>query len=139
MPSSDQDHPHGGGPSRFIFLIRIIPTIQVVLDSLVLLLCGYVSYYALVYYSFRTADYYTLAICFHWLLTLMLMYFAGLYHFESVVRAEPDLPDPDDCGRLHHQDFCNLFAAVDGNICFKRHDCPDSGTLSGFMGGGQAQ
>jgi putative colanic acid biosysnthesis UDP-glucose lipid carrier transferase len=88
MPSSDQDHPHGGGPSRFIFLIRIIPTIQVVLDSLVLLLCGYVSYYALVYYSFRTADYYTLAICFHWLLTLMLMYFAGLYHFESVVRAE---------------------------------------------------
>jgi putative colanic acid biosysnthesis UDP-glucose lipid carrier transferase len=88
MSSDDQNRQRAGRSSRFIFLIRLIPTIQLLLDSLVLLACGYLTYMFLVFYSYKTADYYTLAIMFHWLLTVMLMYFAGLYQFESVLRAE---------------------------------------------------
>lgn len=88
MSSKDQQSHRAGRSSRFIFLIRLIPTIQVLLDSIVLLACGYLTYMFLVFYSYKTADYYTLAITFHWLLTVMLMYFAGLYQFESVLRAE---------------------------------------------------
>jgi putative colanic acid biosysnthesis UDP-glucose lipid carrier transferase len=88
MPVPDHEYQPTGGASRFIFLIRTLPTIQLVLDGLVLLVCGYVTYYSLVFYSYKTADYYTLAIAFHSLLTVMLMYVAGLYSFDSIMRSD---------------------------------------------------
>jgi putative colanic acid biosysnthesis UDP-glucose lipid carrier transferase len=85
MAYDDNDGTKTARSSSFMFIIKIIPLLQLVCDSIVLLLCGYLSYYLLVYYSYKTADYYTLAIMFNWVLTVMLMYFGGLYSFENII------------------------------------------------------
>jgi putative colanic acid biosysnthesis UDP-glucose lipid carrier transferase len=58
---------------------------QLVLDSIVLLAIGFGLYYYLVFYSYRSADFYSFAITFNWLLTVMLLFFAGLYQFEALI------------------------------------------------------
>jgi putative colanic acid biosysnthesis UDP-glucose lipid carrier transferase len=69
----------------YAFVVKMLPGIQVLLDSLVLLVSGYALYYGLVYYSYKSADFYNTAIVFNWLLTVMLFYFAGLYRFEDLI------------------------------------------------------
>jgi Undecaprenyl-phosphate glucose phosphotransferase len=64
----------------------MVPSIQVVLDSLALLAAGLGSYYALVFYSYKTVELYYSAICFNWLVNLLLFQFADLYTFDSINR-----------------------------------------------------
>ncbi len=72
--------------ASFAFAIKLIPGFQLLLDSALMLINGYVLYYGMVFYSYKTADFYNAAIVFNWLLTTMLFYFAGLYQFESLVK-----------------------------------------------------
>jgi putative colanic acid biosysnthesis UDP-glucose lipid carrier transferase len=65
--------------------IRMLPAVQILVDGAMLLLGGYGLFYGLVYYSYKSADFYNAAIIFNCLLTVMLLYFAGLYQFEAVV------------------------------------------------------
>jgi putative colanic acid biosysnthesis UDP-glucose lipid carrier transferase len=85
MAIDEKDRTRPVRSSSFMFVIKFIPALQLVFDSIVLLVCGYLSFYFLIYYSYKTADYYTLAITFNWVLTVMLMYFGGLYSFENIV------------------------------------------------------
>ena len=74
------------GKRNFAFLARMIPGIQLAIDSLLLLGVGFASYYGLVYYSYKTVDLYVLAIFANWLLTVMLFHFGGLYQFAVILR-----------------------------------------------------
>ena len=57
---------------------------MVTLDSLVILSAGLISYVATI--SFGDPEYYTSAIAFVWITTILLMNFAGLYEFEAITR-----------------------------------------------------
>jgi putative colanic acid biosysnthesis UDP-glucose lipid carrier transferase len=70
----------------YAFVMKLMPGLQLGIDSIVLLVCGFVSYYSLVYYSYKTADFYNLAIFSNWILTIMLLYFADLYRFDEMMR-----------------------------------------------------
>jgi Undecaprenyl-phosphate glucose phosphotransferase len=69
---------------RFSISSRVIPGLMVTLDSLVILSAGLISYVAIVY--FGDPEYYTAAVAFVWLTTILLMNFAGLYEFEAFTR-----------------------------------------------------
>jgi putative colanic acid biosysnthesis UDP-glucose lipid carrier transferase len=69
----------------YSFAIKLMPGLQLLLDSLVLLLSGFVLYYSQVFYSYKSADFYHSAIIFNWLVTIMLFYFSGLYQFEALI------------------------------------------------------
>lgn len=72
--------------SPLAFLARMVPGLQVVLDSIALLGVGLVSYYTTVFYSYKTVEFYYSAICFNWLANLLLFQFAGLYSFGAISR-----------------------------------------------------
>ena len=57
---------------------------MVTLDSLVILSAGLISYVATI--SFGDPEYYSAAVAFVWLTSMMLMNFAGLYEFEAITR-----------------------------------------------------
>src|SRR5262245_3264121 len=69
---------------RFSISSRVIPQLMNALDSLVILSSALISYIAIV--SFGELSYYTAAVAFVWLVTLMLMNFAGLYEFYPITR-----------------------------------------------------
>jgi putative colanic acid biosysnthesis UDP-glucose lipid carrier transferase len=69
---------------RFSLSSRVIPGLVVTLDSVVILSAGLISYVAVVY--FGDPEYYAAAVAFVWLITMMLMNFAGLYEFEAITR-----------------------------------------------------
>jgi putative colanic acid biosysnthesis UDP-glucose lipid carrier transferase len=68
----------------YAFVIKILPGVVLALDCAALLGVGFASYFALVYYQYQTVDFYTLAIVGNSMLSLMLMYFAGLYQFGAL-------------------------------------------------------
>src|SRR5215831_17781462 len=69
---------------RFSISSRVIPQLMIALDSLVILSSALISYIAIVY--FGELSHYAAAVAFVWLVTLMLMNFAGLYEFEPIMR-----------------------------------------------------
>jgi putative colanic acid biosysnthesis UDP-glucose lipid carrier transferase len=73
-------------PAPLRFLAKFIPGLAVLADIIGLFVIGSLTYSALVFYSFRTADTYNSAIVFNCLVVIGLQYFAGLYHVEAVVR-----------------------------------------------------
>ncbi len=75
----------------YAFIIKMLPGLVLVLDCLVLLAVGYVSYAWLVYYSYQTVDFYTVAIIGNSMLAVMLLYFAGLYQFGAITRVGPSM------------------------------------------------
>jgi putative colanic acid biosysnthesis UDP-glucose lipid carrier transferase len=64
-------------------LVRLLPGIGKLIDSACLLASGFISYYTLVYYSYKTVDSYYAAITVTWLLTLGLFSIGGLYSIQS--------------------------------------------------------
>src|SRR5262245_35586485 len=69
---------------RFSISSRVIPGLMITLDSLVILSSAVISYIVLL--TFGELSYYAAAIAFVWLVTVMLMNFAGLYEFDSITR-----------------------------------------------------
>src|SRR5262249_37156570 len=73
-------------PERtFSISSQVVPGLVVALDSLVILSVALTTYLAIVG-DFGDADYYGAAIGFVWLASLLLMNFAGLYQFDSIMR-----------------------------------------------------
>src|SRR5262245_23412566 len=73
-------------PQRtFSISSHVVPGLMVALDSSVILSVALITYSAIVG-DFGDADYYSAAICFVWLASILLMNFAGLYQFESIMR-----------------------------------------------------
>src|SRR5262249_28565611 len=71
---------------RFSISSHVIPGVMVGLDSLVILSTALISYYTIVGGYLEDNGYYGAAIAFFWLVTMMLMNFAGLYRFEPIFR-----------------------------------------------------
>jgi Undecaprenyl-phosphate glucose phosphotransferase len=65
---------------------HVIPGLVVALDSLVILSAALVTYLVLVSDVVTDPSYYSAAVAFVWLATMMLMNFAGLYQFEPIMR-----------------------------------------------------
>lgn len=80
------DHVQHSQQRSFAFTTAIVPSLVLLLDSLALVGVGYLTFHFLVYYSFETAGLYWTAIIFNWLVTVALMYFAGLYEMEPMFR-----------------------------------------------------
>ena len=70
---------------RFSISSRVIPGLMIALDSFVILSSALISY-ALSSSILENPSYYAAAIAFVWLVTIMLMNFAGLYRFEAITR-----------------------------------------------------
>jgi putative colanic acid biosysnthesis UDP-glucose lipid carrier transferase len=69
---------------RFSISSHVIPGLIIALDSLVILSSALISYTTIVY--FGDVSYYAAAAAFVWLVTVMLMNFAGLYEFDVITR-----------------------------------------------------
>ena len=77
----------GNLPRRtFSISSHVIPGLLLTLDSLVILSTSLITYLVLVSGSAADPSYYGAAVGFVWLATTMLMNFAGLYHFEPIMR-----------------------------------------------------
>src|SRR5262245_33559943 len=73
-------------PQRtFSISSQVVPGLMLALDSLVILSVALITYSAIVG-DFGDTDYYGAAIGFVWLASILLMNFAGLYQFESIMR-----------------------------------------------------
>jgi Undecaprenyl-phosphate glucose phosphotransferase len=64
----------------------VLATLAVVLDSFAILSSAVVAHAIIVGASANTLTYYTVAVSFVWLTTLILMSFAGLYKFDALMR-----------------------------------------------------
>src|SRR5690349_15617281 len=71
---------------RFSISSQVIPGLMVGLDSAVILFTALLSYFLMIAGHGEDASYYGAAIGFIWLAAIMLMNFAGLYHFEPILR-----------------------------------------------------
>jgi Undecaprenyl-phosphate glucose phosphotransferase len=69
---------------RFLISSNVVPGLMVVLDSVVILSSALISYAVFVGY-FVDTGYYPVAIAFVWLVTILLMNFAGLYEFDPIM------------------------------------------------------
>jgi len=69
---------------RFSISSRVIPGLMITLDSFVILSSALILYVAVI--NFGEPSYYLVAIAFVWLVTVMLMNFAGLYEFDAITR-----------------------------------------------------
>src|SRR5262249_55051899 len=67
---------------RFSISSRVIPGLIIALDSLVVLSTALISYLAII--NLAEPSYYAAAVAFVWLVSVMLMSFAGLYEFDAV-------------------------------------------------------
>jgi putative colanic acid biosysnthesis UDP-glucose lipid carrier transferase len=76
-----------GSRRPYAFVMKLLPGIVMTLDSLVLLAVGFATYVLLVDHSYREVDFYRLAIVGNCMLSVMLMYFAGLYQFGAITQA----------------------------------------------------
>jgi hypothetical protein len=73
---------HNAAPLRF--LVRFLPAIAMGIDSFCLLATGFITFDLLVNYSYKTADIYSAAIYFTWLVTVGLLYIGGAYTVEQL-------------------------------------------------------
>src|SRR5437763_4512686 len=71
---------------KFSISSHVIPGLMVALDSFVILSVALITYLAIVADRAEDPSYYAAAIGFVWLVTVMLMNFAGLYQFEPMMR-----------------------------------------------------
>ncbi len=77
--------PHVDSRRRsYASIMKMLPGIVLFADCLALLGVGFATYLTLVFYSYRTVDYYVLAIIGNTMLSVMLMYFGGLYQFGAL-------------------------------------------------------
>jgi putative colanic acid biosysnthesis UDP-glucose lipid carrier transferase len=65
--------------------LRLLPGVARLLDSACVLASGYATYFALVFYSYRTAEIYQAAILIIWLLIISMFSIGGLYGLPSIV------------------------------------------------------
>jgi Undecaprenyl-phosphate glucose phosphotransferase len=65
---------------------QVLPGLMAALDTLAIWSVALISFAALVGGYLDEAEHYITAICFVWLVTLMLMHFAGLYQLEPIMR-----------------------------------------------------
>ena len=65
---------------------HVVPGLFVCLDSVAILFGAYFSYVIIVGNQISTNGYYVVATAFVWLITILLMSFASLYHFEPLMR-----------------------------------------------------
>jgi putative colanic acid biosysnthesis UDP-glucose lipid carrier transferase len=65
---------------------RVIPGVIATIDSAFVLLSGFVIWYVIIGDPQIVGDRYMFAVAFVWLVSLMLMNFAGLYEFEAIMR-----------------------------------------------------
>ena len=80
------DHrPSGQNVRNYAFVMRLVPSAQVIVDSILLLSLGFLTYYSFVYYTYKTAPLYYSAIVANWLLSVLLFQFAGLYNYHNVL------------------------------------------------------
>ena len=68
----------------------VVSSTLVFLDSLAILVTGYISYDLIVVYSIN-GNVYISAVLFIWIATLSLMNFGGLYHFDIALRPQARL------------------------------------------------
>jgi Undecaprenyl-phosphate glucose phosphotransferase len=74
-------------PKRVLsFSSRVLPGLIVGLDSVVVLAVALVSFFGLVGTQFIEVGHYAAAICFVWIVAILLMNFAGLYQLEPIMR-----------------------------------------------------
>jgi putative colanic acid biosysnthesis UDP-glucose lipid carrier transferase len=80
--------PNGAVVTRRKFSIssHVIPGLIVGLDSFVILATALISYFVVVGNYVEDPSLYGVAIAFFWLVTIMLMNFAGVYQFEPILR-----------------------------------------------------
>src|SRR5262245_45575967 len=80
--------PHDTALPRRQFSIssHVVPGVMVALDSVVILSVALISYVVIVGDQLEEPGYYGAAIAFFWLVTIMLLNFAGLYQFEPTLR-----------------------------------------------------
>jgi FlaA1/EpsC-like NDP-sugar epimerase len=71
---------------RFSISSHVIPGLMTGLDSFVILSCALISYWLVSFDYVEVPSYYAAAIAFVWLVTIMLLNFAGLYQFEPIMR-----------------------------------------------------
>jgi putative colanic acid biosysnthesis UDP-glucose lipid carrier transferase len=72
------------GRRSFAVVMRLLPGLVMVLDCLALLSLGFATYFLMVFYSYKTFDYYVAAIVGNTMLSVMLMYFGGMYQFGAL-------------------------------------------------------
>ena len=77
--------PSGQNARNYAFVMRLVPSAQVIVDSILLLSLGFLTYYSFVYYTYKTAPLYYSAIVANWLLSVLLFQFAGLYNYHNVL------------------------------------------------------
>ena len=68
------------------FAVKLIPSLQAVLEMGLMASLGYGLYFWLVPYSYKTYDLYNAAIILSCLITVTLFYFAGLYQFQALTK-----------------------------------------------------
>ena len=67
------------------FVTWLIPALQFAIDSIALIGTGYVCYFGLVVYSYKSYDFYQVAILFNWLAGTLIFHYAGLYQFDTIL------------------------------------------------------
>jgi putative colanic acid biosysnthesis UDP-glucose lipid carrier transferase len=67
------------------FMTWLIPALQFAVDSIALIGTGYFCYYNLVIYSYKSFDFYQVAILFNWLAGTLIFQYAGLYQFDTIL------------------------------------------------------
>ena len=70
---------------RFLISSHVVPGLLMAVDSVVILSAGLITYLVIVGY-FGEQNYYEAAVAFVWLVSILLMRFAGLYEFEPIMR-----------------------------------------------------
>lgn len=70
---------------KFSISSRVIPQLIAILDTIVILSSGLISYLVIVGYL-DDPSYYAAAVAFVWIATIVLLNFAGLYDFEPIMR-----------------------------------------------------
>jgi putative colanic acid biosysnthesis UDP-glucose lipid carrier transferase len=68
-------------------IMKLLPGLVLLLDCAALLFVGFATYFSIVFYSYKTVDYYVLAIIGNTMLSVMLMYFGGLYQFGALTNS----------------------------------------------------
>ena len=67
------------------FVTWLIPALQFAIDTIALIGVGYVCYFSLVVYSYKSYDFYQVAILFNWLAGTLIFHYAGLYQFDTIL------------------------------------------------------
>jgi putative colanic acid biosysnthesis UDP-glucose lipid carrier transferase len=71
----------------YAFILKLLPGIVLIIDCMVILAVGYLSYRLTVPYQWQNSEFYVLAIFCNTMLTAMLFFFSGLYQFGDITNA----------------------------------------------------